>query len=42
MTGCRVYDGRTREPLTERHVQAMWYDRSIRPEGLFTRSGTPV
>ena len=42
MTGCRVYDGRTREPLTERHVQAMWYDRSIRPEGLFTRGGTPV
>lgn len=25
------------EPLTERHVQAMWYDRDIRPERLVSR-----
>ena len=27
------------EPLTERHVQAAWYDRDFRPARLFTRDG---
>ena len=31
-----------REPLTERHVQAIWYDRDIRPARLWSRSGTEV
>lgn len=30
------------EPLTERHVQAIWYDRTIRPRNLSARDGTPV
>jgi len=30
------------EPLTERHVQAAWYDRSIRPAELFTSCGESV
>lgn len=30
------------EPLTERHVQAMWYDRDIRPERLVSRRGEEV
>lgn len=30
------------EPLTERHVQAVWYDRALRPVNLVTRSGSPV
>ncbi len=38
---CTAY-GRFREPLTERHVQAIWYDREFRPERLLTRRGTPV
>lgn len=28
--------------LTERHVQAVWYDSALRPNRLFTRSGTLV
>lgn len=27
------------EPVTERHVQAIWFDRELRPEGLFTADG---
>ena len=29
-------------PLAERHVQAVWYDRELRPEALATRRGAPV
>ena len=29
-------------PVTERHVQALWYDGSLRPSGLRTWNGTPV
>ena len=29
------------EPLTERHVQAVWYDRELRPRNLTTRNGAP-
>lgn len=36
--GC-AYAGRGREPLTERHVQALWYDRDLRPPALVTRTG---
>jgi len=28
--------------ITERHVQAIWYDRDLRPVQLFTRDGLPV
>ena len=28
--------------LTERHVQALWYDAALRPEGLVTRRGATV
>ena len=31
-----------REPLTERHVQAVWYDRALRPDALRTRRGQAV
>ena len=31
-----------REPLTERHVQAMWYDREFRPARLVSRRGEEV
>ena len=31
-----------REPLTERHVQAVWYDGALRPANLVTRGGAPV
>lgn len=30
------------ESITERHVQAAWYDRSIRPESLHTSAGERV
>lgn len=30
------------EPLTERHVQAIWYDSSFRPHRLYTRRGVEV
>ncbi len=30
------------ESLTERHVQALWYDRMMRPEKLITSSGESV
>lgn len=33
---------RNREVITERHVQAAWYDRSIRPEALFASGGERV
>lgn len=33
---------RGREALTERHVQAVWYDREMRPMNLSTRRGQPV
>ena len=41
MSRCRCYE-RGREALTERHVQAIWYDRDLRPERLTTRRGEPV
>ena len=28
--------------VSERHVQALWYDAALRPPGLFTRCGTAV
>lgn len=30
------------ETISERHVQAVWYDRDIRPRDLFTRRGEAV
>lgn len=33
---------RNREVVTERHVQAAWYDRSIRPDALFASGGESV
>ena len=39
---CRFYANREDEPLTERHVQAAWYDRQIRPETLCTSRGESV
>lgn len=42
MRGCRRYSGCGREVLTERHVQAVWYDREMRPERLVTRGGVAV
>ena len=33
---------RNREAITERHVQAAWYDRSIRPDALFASGGESV
>lgn len=41
MACCR-YVRCAREPLTERHVQAIWYDRYMRPERLVTRQGLEV
>lgn len=29
-------------PVTERHVQAIWYDRTLRPRNLATRRGMTV
>jgi len=29
-------------PIAERHVQAIWYDRELRPPRLFTRTGESV
>ena len=29
-------------PITERHVQAIWYDAALRPAHLFTRRGSDV
>lgn len=29
-------------PITERHVQAVWYDAALRPKQLFTRRGSAV
>ena len=31
-----------RSPLTERHVQAIWYDAALRPTNLVTRRGSAV
>ena len=42
MLSCLHYAERGREALTERHVQAMWYDREMRPENLVTRGGVAV
>lgn len=39
MGGWGRYDGARGGPLTERHVQAIWYDRELRPAQLVTRSG---
>ena len=41
MAAYRCY-GRDREALGERHVQAIWYDRDLRPDRLVTRHGEPV
>ncbi len=41
MICCKGYHG-FREPLTERHVQAIWYDRVFRPKHLWTREGDAV
>ena len=30
------------EIISERHVQAIWYDGALRPEGLRTADGAPV
>lgn len=30
------------EPLSERHVQALWYDRDLRPENMETRQGERI
>lgn len=30
------------EPLTERHVQAIWHDRGMRPERLVSRGGAEI
>lgn len=37
----RYYRGLA-EPLTERHVQAVWYDRDLRPDRLVTRDGAEL
>ena len=29
-------------PITERHVQAIWYDSALRPNRLYTRRGSEV
>ncbi|AKJ65085.1 DUF2851 family protein [Kiritimatiella glycovorans] len=29
-------------PVTERHLQAIWYDRALRPDRLTTTAGVPV
>jgi len=31
-----------RHPITERHVQALWYDGHLRPKGIRTTDGIPV
>lgn len=38
---CKFY-GAQGEPLTERHVQAIWYDRELRPEVLRAEGGEEV
>ena len=30
------------EPLTERHLQALWYDRDMRPPVLYDSEGTEI
>ncbi|MCR5413579.1 MAG: DUF2851 family protein [Kiritimatiellae bacterium] len=39
---CRPKYAKDGEPLTERHVQAVWYDRAMRPEALASREGERV
>ena len=39
---CRLYRKLDGETLTERHVQAAWYDRAIRPERLYSMKGESV
>lgn len=41
MIRCQLY-GNRQESLTERHVQSIWYDKSMRPDSLYTRNGAPV
>ena len=31
-----------KKPITERHVQALWYDGTLRPKNLCTTEGVPV
>ena len=35
-------NGWNRRPITERHVQALWYDGALRPKNLRTTAGVPV
>ncbi len=42
MKGCLRYADWGRERLTERHIQAIWYDRDIRPTNIVTRTGETV
>jgi hypothetical protein len=37
-----VFYGWDREPLTERHVQAIWYDAVLRPKNILTTDGEEV
>lgn len=37
-----VFYGWDREPLTERHVQAIWYDMALRPKDLLTTEGEEI
>ena len=32
----------TPEPITERHVQALWYDNELRPNRLYSRRGAEI
>ncbi len=41
MNTCKGYH-RFHEPLTERHVQAIWYDQAFRPNRLFAQTGEPI
>lgn len=42
MNGYCVARNWARESLSERHVQAIWYDRVLRPDGLVTRTGEAI
>ena len=40
MTNKIIWNGR--QPITERHLQALWYDDALRPKNLRATDGTPV
>lgn len=42
MEDCRKCGGRRAEPITERHVQAVWYDAELRPPAMTTENGETV